>query len=350
MYPPHLPPPTCTIPHHRQWQRLKLIFAATFFGLLAGLTGAIVAIALVWPSNDVTTGFVSRLPRASTDAMLSDRVVGQLNNTIFQVYRKMSSNQTIGYLAPQDKIGDAVVGVSSGWLVTVLPGDLNFKDWRILGPNGTLYKVERILSDKYAGLLYIKIASLQEDARTQEQFKVAHFASSPEKPNQVFVRQGGYWEAAAVRSQTAGMLPAAHLDMISVTRLTLNSQFTIGSVVVDEDGVVIGLVGNDQSVVATISVISALTGIETRTAITYPTFGVEGWFSEEWPLIVNGERVTGFLVVKVTGKTPLKKGDIVLEVNDRPVTFSAWWAIRTDQEAKVTVLRNQQSLELALTR
>ena len=49
LYPPHLPPPSCNLETHRRLRRLKILGAATFFGLIAGLTGASMMIAWIWP-------------------------------------------------------------------------------------------------------------------------------------------------------------------------------------------------------------------------------------------------------------------------------------------------------------
>lgn len=350
MYPPHLPPPTCDVSQHRQWQRLKLIGVATFFGLLAGLSGAAVTIAFIWPNSDVTTAIVSRIPRPGGEVTLSNTTARQLNDTTFQVYRKISITQGIRHLSPADHIATAAVGVSSGWLVALIDGyDGSTSSWRVLGPNGSLYSVVRALPDTETGLVYFQIAPLRRDGG-DEQYKVSQFANTLALPSVVFVSQAGSWVQSSVRTLASGSTVSTHSDLATALRFMLGGSFPNGSAVVDAEGVVLGFVANNTTVVPAVSVVTMLSGIDSRTRLSYPSIGVEGWYSEEWPLLVGNERVDGFVVSKVIGESLLKKSDIIREVNGRPMTFATWWALRNDREVTVGVLRQHQMVTLTLSR
>lgn len=351
MYPPHLPPPTCNVSQHRQWQRLKLIGVATFFGLLAGLTGAAVTIAFIWPNSDMSTAIVSRIPRLAGDTVLSERVKRQLGDTTFNVYKKTTVMNGVQYFVPADHLFTAAVGVSSGWLVGLFP---NFDgstttSWRVVGPNNTMYQVVRVLPDPATGLIYFKIAPLRRDT-FEEQFKVSQFANTLSGPAAVFVSHGGSWVPTIIRTLAAGPVVAAHPDLTTALRYVLGSSFPNGSVVTDEDGVVIGFVEDSTQVVPALSAVTMLTSIDSRSTVNYPSIGVEGWYSEEWPFAISAEMVTGFVVQKVSVKSDLKKGDIITEVNGRPMTFSTWWALRNDREFTVEVLRQRETITLTITR
>lgn len=351
MYPPHLPPPTCNVEQHRQWRRLKYILVATFFGLLAGVTGAAVAVAFIWPYSDVTTAIVSRIPRFEAAAKLNEGTARQLAGTVFEVYKKSTTVGGVQYVAPQDRLGSAVVGVSSGWLVASVPVyDGSFKEWRVLGETGNLYRVERALLDRETGLIYLKIASVRLEVGSQEQLKVVQFASTMNNPSVAFVRENGGWMPTSVLGVAAGDVLVGHHDLTTAWRTILGGQFHDGSAVVAPDGTVLGFVEAGNRVVPALSAVSMLTGIEERTSLSYPSIGVEGWFNEEWPLLIGGERVDGFFVSRVVGKTPLKRGDVLSQVNGRPVTFQNWWSLRNEREVTVEVLRQRQTILITLIR
>lgn len=353
MYPPHLPPPTCNVSRHHQWQRLKIIAISTFFGLLAGLSGAAVTVALIWPNSDVTAAFVSRIPRSAVSPLeINDLVVRQLAGTTFEIYKKASLMSGVQYLAPADRLATGVVGVSSGWLIAAMPENDRglVSDWQVLGEDGAVYGVAKVLLDSRAGLTYVKLTPSVNARGSQEQFRVAQFESTLIEPGVVFVWQAGTWVPTVLQTIGAVGAPAPHHDMVTALRYELADAFPRGSVVMTSKGVVVGMVTSDTQVVPTVSVVSMLSGIDDRTSITYPTFGLEGWFSDEWPLIVGGERVTGFLVSRVNGKAPLKRGDIIQEVNGRPVDFATWWSTRGDNEVVVEVLRAGDSLTVTLPR
>ena len=351
MYPPHLPPPTCNVEQHRQWRRLKYIGVATFFGLLAGVTGAAVAVAFIWPYSDVTTAIVSRIPRFETSAKLNEETARLLAGTIFEVYEKSVMIGAVQYVAPQDRLGSAVVGVSAGWLVASVPDfDGSFKDWRVLSETGNLFQVERVLPDHDMGLLYIKIKPLRPEAGSQEQLKVVQFASTVASPSLAFVRESGGWMPANVLGVAAGDVLVGHSDLTTALRIILGGRFRDGSVVVSSDGTVLGFVEDSNRVVPALGAVSMLTGIEDRKSLSYPSIGVEGWFNEEWPILIDSERVDGFFVNRVVGKTPLKRGDILSQVNGRPVTFQNWWSLRNEREITVEVLRQRQTILITLIR
>lgn len=351
MYPPHLPPPTCNVDQHRQWRRLKYIGVATFFGLLAGVSGAAVAVAVIWPYSDVTTAIVSRVPRGEVSARLSESSARQLSGAVFEIYKKVATVNSVQYVSPQDRLGSGVVGISSGWLVASVPGfDGSFKEWRILGQNGNVYSVERALSDKETGLLYMMIKPVRREIGSQEQLKVVQFALNVEHPSVAFVFKNGGWAPSAVVAVSAGDNLTPHHDLTTALRYVLDSDFQDGSVVVGSDGVVLGFVADGNEVAPALGAVAMLTGIEERTSLSYPSLGVEGWYNEEWPLIVSGERVDGFFVSRVVGRTPLRRGDIVREVNGRTVSFQTWWALRNEREVTVEVWRQHQKILITLMR
>ncbi|MBI5729060.1 MAG: hypothetical protein HY983_02365 [Candidatus Magasanikbacteria bacterium] len=350
-FPPHLPPPVCSVSRHHQWQRLKIIGVATFFGLSAGVSGAAVLLGWIWPwfgSED--TYLSARHPGILARQSVEDQAVSRMAEKVFALYQKSSLQGGVRLLSSADHIADGVVGVTSGWLIAYLPQfDGRFRDWAISGPNGTLYRAVKVLADKRSGAIYVKIARFESvnSSSAAEQFKVATFAEVPEKFDDVFVRQGGRWFATFSVGAAETVSADSRLDAVPSPGAGLAAPFKNGSLAIDAQGNLIGLVVNDNALLPITPLTRVLGGIEDRTRITYQTLGVEGWYSGDRPFFVNGEQVAGFLVNRVvTPKSLLKKGDIILEVNGRPMAQQNLWYTIGDKTVRLKIMRNNKELEI----
>jgi S1-C subfamily serine protease len=89
-----------------------------------------------------------------------------------------------------------------------------------------------------------------------------------------------------------------------------------------------------------------LNGIEDKKQILYPSLGVEGWFSDEKIIVVNEEKISGFVVTKVDGNKQLfQKGDIILQVNGRPADRTNMWYTINNQKVRVSIWRSGSTIE-----
>lgn len=347
--PPHLPPPTCSVSQHRSWQNLKVILVATFFGMIAGVAGAAVVSVSISQNFSFGTSWVIASHGAAT-LTLDKSIVKRISGTVFTVYGKASTLGGVSYFDGIDRLGDGVIGVSSGWLVLPLTNYTGtFKDWRILSPDQEVYRADRVLYDKEVGLAYIRMVRLTVlPQTTQEQFKVAPFYTSLSLPTDVFVLVGGQWLPTTLVSSK--VVRPSHLETVPAKNMQVVGNFAPGSLAIDAAGSVVGFVREANTLTPAFAVDNVLTNIDERTSITYPTWGVEGWFSDEKPLLVNGELQNGFLVVKVNGSSLLKRGDIILTVNGRPADFATVWYTMNDSQSTVVVLRNGKQVALRVTR
>lgn len=348
--PPHLPPPTCNVKQHRDWQNLKVILVATFFGILAGVAGAAIVSVSISENFSFGTGWVvARHGNAATPA-LDGGIVKRMSGTIFTVYSKATILGGVSYFDSTDRLGDGVIGVSSGWLVLPLSNySGTFKDWRILSPDQEIYRADRVLYDKQVNLVYIHMARfVAVPQATQEQFKVAPFYTALTLPVNVYVAVGGQWVPTTLVASKA--VRPSHLETVPANTMQVVGNFAPGSLVVDAAGSVVGFVREANTLTPAFAADRVLTGIDERTAITYPTWGVEGWYSSEKPLLVNGVLQNGFLVSKADASSLLKRGDIILTVDGRPADFATVWYTMNDIESTVVVLRNGKQVTLHVTR
>ncbi len=348
--PPHLPPQTCVISHHRSWQRIKLVIISTLFGALAGLTTAALFAAFFTTFTLSPEGFVVT-SHTTPEGSVSEAVNRRVASTVFTLYKKSSTLGGVTYLDPTDRLAEAVVGVSSGWLVASVPAyDGMFKDWRVVGEEGALFEVTKVLYDKYLGLAYVRVERLLPAGdSSEEQLKVALFTTSFDAPSVVFVRRGG--ELVPTRLVPAdSRLFTAHLDTVPTARYTLRDSFPAGSVVVNADGAVLGFVRQDNRLIPTATVGSILAGISDRPVVTYRTLGVEGWFSDEAPLYTGAQSFDGLLVTRVlSSSSGLRRGDTIREINGRPVRFETIWYTSNEPTARLKVFRAGKELELTVS-
>jgi hypothetical protein len=325
------------------------VFISTLFGALAGLTTAALFAAFFTTFTLSPEGFVVT-SHATSEETVSETVNRRVASTVFTLYKKSSTLGGVTYLDPADRLAEAVVGVSSGWLVASVPAyDGAFKEWRVVGDEGVLFNVTKVLYDKYLGLAYVRVERLlPANDSSEEQLKVALFTTSFDVPSTVFVRRGG--ELVSTRLVPAdSRLFVAHLDTVPTARLALRDSFPSGSVVVNAEGAVLGFVRQDARLIPTATVGSVLAGISDRSAVTYRTLGVEGWFSDEASLYAAAQSFEGFLVTRVLiPSSGLRRGDTIREINGRPVRFETIWYTSNEPTARLKVVRSGKEIELTV--
>lgn len=351
-FPPHLPPPTCSIPRHRQWQRIKILLVATFFGLCAGISGAAVLIGWVWPGPGESGNWAFTSNSSITSRGQSiDKVRSRMGDTLFTLYAKATTLSGNVSLASGDRVADGVLVVSSGWLLAYVPNfDGWYKDWVIANQSGALYRAQKVFFDKRSGLVYVKIAALHPKAPAgQEQFKVAAFADVPQKFDDALAWQDGAWYPTYLLGSAPGAVSDSHLDTAPAEAFVLNSIFKSGTLVVNSDGAVIGFVKNGGLILPVAFTTHFLSSIEGRTAVVYPSLGVEGWFSSEKLLILHDQLSVGFTVNRSVGNRALwRRGDIILEINGRPMTSANVWYTIGEKSVRAKVLRGGKEIDLSV--
>ena len=344
MFPPHLPPPASSLQNHRQFERLKIIFVATIFGLLSGISGAAILLGWIWPfAAGGDNFFLSRFSSVAPRVQLQNRARTKIADEIFAIYQKATTLGKARYFSESDKIADAVMSVTSGWVVMNVANYGGFtKDWVAVAENGSLYNVNRALYDKRTGLLYLNIS---RPSVVDQQFKVVNFNADIKQNDEVFVYEDGEWHGTLVLGSSRGFSDG-HLDSASMSIFNLADRFRSGSVVIDADGNVVGFVNDHSAVLALRNEDYFLNGIENKKQLVYRSLGVEGWYTDEKLLVINEEKLTGFIVNKVlSNRQYFQKGDIILSVNGRDANRVNVWSSLGDTNVRVSIWRNGKVIE-----
>lgn len=343
---PHLPPQSCNIEHHRKWQRIKILLAAAVFGLVAGMAGASMILGWIWPGfGGGDTWIMSRSVSSVSHDLLDDRVRVELEDRIGVVYRDLSTASGLSYLSQDKKIGEAFFVSSDGWMALYYPAyDGAYKNWRVFLKNGSSFNVQKVLRDSNSNLVYLKIAPSDQGA----QFKVMNFGDSVKPLEDLFILNSNSWRHSSVISKTNHAFHLPHLDSAPSTAIEVNDNFEAGDIVVSTQGKMIGVISDSRFVLPSQYISGILPSILSAQKITYRTLGVQGWFSEEQPIIINNERTYGFAVARIfLDSSNLKAGDVILEI-DGVVADSdnLWYNIIGNQSVKLKVLRKGKIIEI----
>lgn len=239
------------------------------------------------------------------------------------------------------------MSVTSGWLVLYRPKfDGKTTGWLAVAENGSIYNVSRSLFDKRSGIVYLKIEpQITKPGVTNEQFKVATFNEGLKQYDELFVFQDGRWNSTMTTGQVTAT-EISHLDSASSYIYNLTDSFKDGSIVIDVSGNMVGFIVQGSAALSLINENYFLNGINEKTEIVYPSLGVEGWYGDEKMIIINEEKVSGFIVSKVLGNRQyFQKGDIILEVNGRPMNRESLWSNIFENRVRVSLLRNGTVVE-----
>jgi hypothetical protein len=273
---------------------------------------------------------------------LDGRVQEDSAARIVRVFKEATVVGGAAYFNDKNNVGTAAALSTDGWLVMYLPGfDGTAKNWQTLSSEGKVVPVEKVLFDRASGLLYLKVAA---------QDRVVAFADALQTGDDVFAYENKVWSQASVEQTTASLGGLSHLDSAPAEGYTLTRSFAEGAPLFSRQGRFVGFVVKDNLVMPGQLFGPIVTSILTGQGAVYPTLGAEGWFDEDQPIVIDGQRVPGFLVNKVVGKNSvLKRGDVIEEVNGQIVHPTILWhTIYNETTIKATVRRANKNIVLTL--
>ncbi len=349
MFPPHLPAPSCNIQEHHRWQRIKLIIAAAVFGLAGGMTGASIVLGWIWPGyGGGETLMIARGNVNVNDRQLEEKVRSEITERIVSVYSSVITEGKVEYLPEDNKLGEAIVVGSDGWLAMYAPAALGYnKNYRVVFPNGRVYGLEKIVNDTTAKVAYLKI--LNSGHETSNQFKVASFVGEISFGDNLFLHANNNWSNVTVAGQNFRDYLNSHLDTAPSVVYNLFGEKKANSIVINNQGKFVGFVESNGALLPAPGIERILSAVLVTGKVTYTSLGVEGLFSEEQPVVIDKDVKKGFLVTKVTGKNSLlRRSDLIMEVNGQIVDpASFWYNINGRDTVSLKIWRQGKILELS---
>ncbi len=355
MFSPHLPPKSSNIKTHYLLERLKLLVVVAIFSLIAGMSGASMMLGWIWPRFAEGDTWITSYTRTGlTNIQLENRIQEEVSSRTASVYKGVSNVNGTNYL--NKKIGDSIILSSDGWLAMYQPGyDGNYKSLYVIMQDGEVLQPETAQLDKNSGVLYIKIKG--------QQLKVVGFNDENSALDDIFVLQSSYWyHGLALYPLLNYKIP--HLDSAPLVSYSLNGSFNVGEIAINDQGRVVGFITEKNLLLPSFYITRVLPKLLDQQTLTYPSLGVDGWFSEERAIFLDKtissntstnelgvrEKVQGFLVANVWF-TPnsLRRGDILTEINGRIVTAdNLWYIISNTQTLNAKIIRAGKILDVIL--
>lgn len=346
MTPPHLPPKTENPETKKFLHRLKWFLFILVISLIAGMSGASMMLGWVWPKFTEDDAWITSYTRAGLSrAQLENLIREEISSRILTVYRGSTSLGGVSYFSK--KIGDGIMLSSDGWLATYQPAyDGVHKNISVVSSDGNVYVAEDAVWDKYAGVLYIKI--------TSDQFKVVEFVEENMPLDDVFIWQDADWYHGTILYPVLNY-KIPHLDAAPVRSYSVSSVFSPGSIAINNQGRVAGFISESGVLLPISRLTHVLSAVLSKQTISYPSLGVEGWFSEEQEVFVESknktgvkEKTNGFLVTNILSSgNSLRKGDLITEINGRIVSVdNLWYIISAAQTVQTKVLRAGKIMEI----
>ena len=339
MIPPHLPPPSSNIVHHKKWQQIKLILLVSFLGLFAGVVGASVMLGWIWPMSGEADRFTALYYRSRVVyRQLELQILEEVKSKIASIYNITPLTDKVDIVNSKEKIGEAFVVSSDGWLALYIPEYKdNFKNWQVITNEGKIVALEKAVYDSYTNILFLKVST---DA-LQNFSKQMEFVERAQAGDDVFVYENGFWNYSTIAQEQQMNVVVPHLDSLSSKQYILTEDFSSGSVVITPQGRMIGVVVKNKHILPSVAITDRLSTVLSQGKIAYPSLGVEGWFNTEVPIVVKENRTSGFYVENIISKqSVLKRGDIILLINNEVVDpTTMWYTVRNNTEVTMSILR-----------
>lgn len=305
----------------------------------------------IWPRfAEGDTWITSNTRPGLSRAQLEDRIREEVSSRIVAVHKGLIGLSGTNYL--NKKIGDGIMLSSDGWIAMYQPVyDGSYKSMYVVTNDGKVWQPEKALLDKYSGILYIKISD--------GQFKVSGFVDENSVLDDIFIFHNFYWYHGSVLYPSLNY-EIPHLDSAPILSYSFNGSFSAGEVVINNQGRVVGFVTEKNTLLPSFYLTRILPKVLSQQTLSYPSLGIDGWFSEEQTLVSGktttgagsavGNKIQGFIVTNAWSvANPLHRGDVLTEINGRVVTAdNLWYIINSNQTFTVKVIRAGKNLELTV--
>jgi hypothetical protein len=115
----------------------------------------------VWPIVDNNNQWVTPYFQSSFyRVQLEEKTREEMKDRMATVYRDVSDLSGVNYFSSDNKIGDAAIVSSDGWVVAYNPFENStVKNPQIISSSGKVLKIDRSLYDRNTGLSFFKISA-----------------------------------------------------------------------------------------------------------------------------------------------------------------------------------------------
>ena len=349
---PHLPPETCNVKMHNKLYNLGWILFFVFVAFISGLSAATVVVAWLAPpviTEQIThTGYNTEKNQfGAPDPVM----IKQTKQRLLVIYdkRKKVENQ---YYTEDALVTEAGLISSDGWAVASVSGFSlgQEKNWEAVDYQGTVYKVNAVVYDTLSDLVYFKV--------TGNGFRIMSFASSQELTAGigVWVASNEKWSSNMVGDFTLLSTNGKKNYLIWKPQYahSLLQEVIVGSLLFDNNGDLLGLVGDKELVIPADLIRQQVDSILGNRAIVYKGLNLDGYFITRIFKDNSWQEEKGFYVDSAykASTSTVGRGDVILEVNHEPIAeFNlAEQLFSAPDQFSLTVWRDNQEVEIKVSK
>jgi len=219
-------------------------------------------------------------------------------------------------------------------------------NWKVVLEDGLVYEIEKAVKDDYSDLLYVRLSALAEK---EKQFKVVSFSDKDiNSGDEVYVFQNGNWNISNVKFSVLPKKVDSHLDTSPVLKYLLTDKFDSGSVVINKQGRIVGIIDNGFNLLPYKTITRVMPFVLSESKIEYPSLEIKGFFSEEMPIKTDDGLVSAFMITKVLdAQSLLRAGDVITEIDGQKISLNTYYqTISSRENLLVKVLRRGKIIEL----
>jgi hypothetical protein len=361
MHPPHLPKKQTREPLLKRHPALPWLLLVVALSMLSALAATLTTVAWLGPSSH--TGVIrtlrAQLPRLMPDEVTLDPFIEQQTRqrmvTLYDTRKKLNS---VVYPAGS-AIGVGILLNQDGWFVMQYP-NVQQRDIRFLEAIdhvGSSYKIEQYFVDPVSGLTYIKADG--------DAFRGDVSFISWDNTDFVDESQLGFYATAVepvIFSQRGDVGQPGEVTRFWEPTFLYRTQahIPIGTVIIHPDGRVIGIVGENHTVIPGWIISHQLQPLFQDGQLRYTSINIHGYAIERLDTEQGTALQSGFYVTRSNARpssSTIGVGDIITHVNEKPVganstpkqlflsqTQVAVRALRDGEEIDIVVQKEHISL------
>lgn len=342
--PPHLPAQACRVDTYYRLQNVKWLLLFAGLAFVAGASAALMISAWVLPlSAPVVINPAVVSGNAVNDSRPENWLARQTGQRMLTIHDKRKKPGGEFY-SPRSLVGQAAIISSDGWAVAYAPDYENGaeKNWEVLDYQLVGHKIETALYDKLDGLLYFKIST--------EGLRVVSFAdwNGLAAGGGLWAVNGRDWQQNFIKRQVKSNNKELVTAWQPLYSFELFEQAPPGDLLFNNQGGFVGLVKPDNLISHGYIMEKQVAPLLGEGRLAYTGLPWQGYFVYD----VGEAGQIGFYLEKTAGASAIKKGDVVLQIQDTVVSPEnlarlIWLA---PEEVSAVVWRAGERLNLTLSK
>ena len=345
---PHLPKKVPRTSRQYHLQSVPWMFIVIAISVLASFTAALLVVVYIAPEVSYEQIIYSLGAKRAEKVTPDIALVNETKQRILHIYDRTKRLAPSGWYRTDAYLGNAAMLSSDGWAVMggVDNAVILAASWDGIDSQGIMHTVEKTFADPVSGLLYLKFSGAG--------FRIMPLApdDSRDADTSFFALQKDVWYTIMMGQPVTTTVSQTYPVWQEKYRSSLSITTPARSMILDQSGALVGFVDTAGRLIDRWLVRAQLGAILQTGKGQYTSLPIEGYVVEGVVRDGQFKKMTGWYVAvapTVSVSSSLRKGDIIVRINDMPVTaFGMAERMLTSPDAlTVTVWRDGAELRLA---